>query len=71
MAPVSSNVILEPCDGSQSQKSYNKLEECCPWYIFTEKQLEMAQISLQILSKAAAKFVILGRKNQKKSCEIL
>ncbi len=53
------------------RKVITKLEECYPWYIFTEKQLEMAQISLQILSKAAAKSVILGRKNQKKSCEIL
>ncbi len=53
------------------RKVITKLEECCPWYIFTEKQLEMAQISPQILRKAAAKLVILGRKNQKKSCEIL
>ncbi len=52
------------------RKVITKLEECCPWYIFTEKQLEMAHISPQI-EKSAAKFVILGRKNQKKSCEIL
>ncbi len=33
------------------RKVITKLEECCPWYIFTEKQLEMAHISPQILRK--------------------
>jgi len=28
------------------RKVITKLEECCPWYIFTEKQLEMAQINI-------------------------
>ncbi len=48
------------------RKVITMLEECCLWYIFSAKQSEMPQISLQILRKAAAKSVILGRKNQKK-----
>ncbi len=44
-------------------KVITMLEECCPWYISLQ---EMLQISPQILRKATAKSVILGRKNLKK-----
>ncbi len=53
------------------RKVTTMLEECCPWYIFTAKQKQSLHISQQILRKAAAKSVILGRKNLKMSREIL
>ncbi len=48
------------------RKLITMLEECCPWYIFTVKPQEFLQISPQILRKATAKSVSLGRKNQNK-----
>ncbi len=66
MALVSSNVSLEPYDGSRSQKSYKNVRRMLSMVYFYCKTIRNAQISPHILRKATAKSVILGRKNQKK-----
>ncbi len=47
------------------RKVITKLEECCPWYIFTAKQKEMPQISPQI-EKSSSKMRNFRPKNLKK-----
>ncbi len=54
MALVSSNVSLEACDGSRSQKSYNNVR----------RMLSMVYFHRKIIRNA--KSVILGHKNLKK-----
>ncbi len=66
MALVSSNVNLEPYDGSRSQKSYNNVRRMLSMAYFHCKKIRRHKLQCKFLKKAAAKSVILGRKNQKK-----
>ncbi len=58
-------LVWSPTIVLEVRKVITMFEECCPWYFFTAKQVEMAKILLRILRKAAAKSVILGCKNQR------
>ncbi len=58
MALVSSNVSLEPCDGSRSQKSYNNVRRMLCVVYFHCKTIRNAANFEKSRSK-----VILGRQN--------
>ncbi len=65
MPPVSSNVSLEPYDGSPSQKSYNNVRRILSMDNFHCKTIRNAANITANFEKSRSKSVILGHKSEK------